>query len=82
MTVEPMPYCVQASIKASGLIVVVVTAREALAKMAELIEIGLTEVRTLDLDGRVVIDNASLEAEAAATRSPLWDLAAERPCRD
>jgi hypothetical protein len=66
MTVEPMPYCVRANIKASALIVVVSTAREALAKMAELIEIGLTEVRTLDVDGRVVIDNASLEAEAAA----------------
>jgi hypothetical protein len=47
------------------LIVVVSTAREALTKMAELIEIGHTDVRTLDLDGRVVIDNASLEAEAA-----------------
>ena len=39
---------------------------ETSAKMAELIEIGHTEVRILDFDGRI-IDNASLEAEAAAT---------------
>jgi hypothetical protein len=61
---------VRANIKASALIVVVSTAREALAKMAELIEIGHTDVRTRDFDGRI-IDNASLEVEAAGAGPPL-----------
>jgi hypothetical protein len=59
-----MPYWVQAKIKGSALSVVVTTARDALAKMAELIEIGHIEVCIRDLDGRI-IDNASLEVEAA-----------------
>ena len=60
-----MPYRVHANVKGSALFVVVATAREALAKMAELMESGHTEVVTRDLEGRIVA-NGALEAEATA----------------
>lgn len=60
-----VPYRVQANIKESAIVIIVATAREALAKMAELMESGHTKVVTRDLEGRIVA-NGALEAEATA----------------
>ena len=60
-----MPYRVHANIKGSAWFVVITTAREALVKMAELIELGHTKVVTCDLEGRIVTNDA-LEAEVTA----------------
>ena len=59
-----MPYRIHADMRGSALTVIVETATEALAKMAELIELGCSDVVTRDLDGQLV-DHARLEAEAA-----------------
>jgi hypothetical protein len=60
-----MPYCVQANIKGGAVSVMVTSAREALAKIAELIELGHSDVHVRDLHGRYIGD-ASLRIEAAA----------------
>jgi hypothetical protein len=62
--VIPVPYRVQAATNNSAVVVIVETANEALAKMAELIELGCSDVVTRDLDGQLV-DQARLETEAA-----------------
>jgi hypothetical protein len=66
--VIPVPYRVQAATNNSAVVVIVETANEALAKMAELIELRCSDVVTRDLDGQLV-DQARLEAEAAS-RTP------------
>jgi hypothetical protein len=58
-----VPYWIHAKIKESGFSVVVETAQDALAKMAEFAELPHTEVATKDLSGNV-IDLAVLQAEA------------------
>jgi PleD family two-component response regulator len=60
-----MPYRIHADTNGSAVVVIVETANEALAKMAELIELGCSDVVTKDLDGRLV-DQARLETEAAS----------------
>ena len=58
-----MPYWIQARVKDGGFSVVVETAKEALAKLAELAETDRIEVATTDFSG-TVIDLATLQAEA------------------
>ena len=58
-----MPYLIQAKLKDAGFSVVVETAKDALAKMAELAETDRIEVAATDLSG-TVIDLATLQAEA------------------
>lgn len=64
----PVPYRVQATSNNSAVVVIVETATEALAKMAELIELGCSDVVTRDLDGQIV-DHARLQTEAASPAS-------------
>ena len=58
-----MPYWIHAKIKGGAFSVVVETAKDALAKLAELGESEHTEVAAMDLSGSV-IDLATLQAEA------------------
>ena len=58
-----MPYLIQAKLKDGGFSVVVETAKDALAKLAELAETDRIEVAATDLSG-TVIDLATLQAEA------------------
>lgn len=58
-----MPYWIQARVKDGGFSVVVETAKDALAKLAELAETDRIEVATTDFSG-TVIDLATLQAEA------------------
>ena len=57
-----MPYLIQAKVK-DGASVIVETARDALAKLAELAETDRIEVAATDLSG-TAIDLAALQAEA------------------
>jgi len=59
-----MPYRVQAKFNESVFGVVVETAKEALKKIAELTDLGHTEIVVKDLLGEVV-DRAALEAETS-----------------
>ena len=58
-----MPYWIQARVKDGGFSVVVETAKDVLAKLAELAETDRIEVATTDFSG-TVIDLATLQAEA------------------
>ena len=58
-----MPYWIQARVKDGGFSVVVETAKDALAKLAELAETDRIEVAATDFSG-TVIDLATLQAEA------------------
>jgi hypothetical protein len=58
-----MPYWIRAKVKDGGFSVVVETAKEALAKLAELAETDRIEVAATDFSG-TVIDLAKLQAEA------------------
>ena len=58
-----MPYWIQARVKDGGFSVVVETAKDALAKLAELAETDRIEVATTDFSG-TVNDLATLQAEA------------------
>lgn len=58
-----MPYWIQAKIKESAFSVVVETARDALAKLDELTEAGLSEVAAKDMSG-AIIGLTTLQAEA------------------
>ena len=60
-----MPYRVHTNMNGSALTVIVETAKDALVKLVELVELGHTDVLTRDLDGRLV-DHARLETEAAS----------------
>jgi hypothetical protein len=56
-----MPYWIQAKVKDGAFSVVVKTAKDALAKLAELAESEHNEVAAMDLSG---IELATLQAEA------------------
>ena len=58
-----MPYWIHAKIDDSAFSVIVETAREAMAKLADLAESENTVVTTKDLFGQI-IDTATLQAEA------------------
>ena len=58
-----MPYWIQAKVKDGAFSVVVETAKDALAKLAELAELEHAEVSAMDLSG-TVIEVATLQAEA------------------
>jgi len=58
-----MPYWIQAKVKDGAFSVVVRTAKDALAKLAELAESEQNEVAAMDLSSKV-IDLATLQAEA------------------
>ena len=58
-----MPYLIQAKLKDGAFSVVVETAKDALAKLAELAETDRIEVATTDFSG-TIIDLATLQAEA------------------
>ena len=49
-----MPYWIHAKIKESAISVVVETAKDALAKLVELSESGLSEVAAKDLSGAII----------------------------
>jgi hypothetical protein len=57
-----VPYWIHAKVKDSSFSVVVETAKDALSKLAELADLGHTEVIAKDLLGKV-IDAATLRAE-------------------
>ena len=61
-----MPYWIHAKIKEGAVSVVVETAKDALAKLAELTESGHTEVAARDLTG-AIIGLTALQAEADET---------------
>ena len=58
-----MPYWIQAKVKDGAFSVVVETAKDALAKLAELAEMDRIEAAATDLSG-TVIELATLQAEA------------------
>jgi hypothetical protein len=58
-----MPYWIQAKVKDGAFSVVVETAKDALAKLAELAESEHTEVAAMDLSG-TLIELATLQDEA------------------
>jgi hypothetical protein len=58
-----MPYWIHAKVKDGAFSVVVETAKDALAKLAELAETDRIEVAATDLSG-AVIELATLQAEA------------------
>ena len=58
-----MPYGIHAKIKESAFSVVVETAKDALAKLAELTEAGHSEVAARDMSG-AMIGLTTLQAEA------------------
>jgi hypothetical protein len=58
-----MPYWIHAKVKDGGFSVVVETAKDALAKLAELAETDRIEVAATDFSG-AVIELATLQAEA------------------
>ena len=58
-----MPYWIQAKVKDGAFSVVVETAKDALAKLAELAETDRIEVAATDMSG-TAIDLAALQAEA------------------
>ena len=58
-----MPYWIEAKIKESAFSVVVETAKDALAKLAELTEDGHSEVAAKDVSG-AIIGLRTLQAEA------------------
>ena len=60
-----MPYRIHTTMNGSALTVIVQTAKDAMRKLVELVELGHTEVRTMDLDGQFV-DRARLETEVGA----------------
>jgi hypothetical protein len=62
-----MPYWIQAKIKEGAFSVVVETAKDALAKLAELTEVGHSEVTAKDMSG-AIIDLTTLQAEANDAR--------------
>lgn len=62
-----MPYRIHSKIKGSAVSIVVESAKEALAKLAELTECGHTEVAAKDLSG-IVIELSTLQAEADQAR--------------
>jgi hypothetical protein len=59
-----MPYCIQAKIEEGAFSVVVETAKDALAKFAELTEVGHSEVTARDIMSGAIVGLASLQAEA------------------
>jgi hypothetical protein len=61
-----MPYWIHAKIKDSAFSVIVETAKEAVAKLADLADTENMEVTAKDLLGKV-IDMATLQAEADQT---------------
>jgi hypothetical protein len=65
---SPMPYWIYAKLKDGGFSVVVETAKDALAKVAELSETERAEVTALDMVGRV-IELATLQSEADKGRA-------------
>lgn len=62
-----MPYWIHAKIKDGAFSVVVETAKDALAKLAELTEAGHSEVAAKDMSG-AVIGLGNLQAEADDAR--------------
>ncbi len=62
-TVSEVPYLIHSKIKDSAFSVVVETAKDALAKLAELTELGHMDVTVRDLSG-TAIDLATLQSEA------------------
>jgi hypothetical protein len=58
-----MPYWIHAKLKDGGFSVIVETAKDALAKVAELSETERAEVTALDMDGKA-ITTATLQSEA------------------
>lgn len=62
-----MPYRIHADMNGSALSIIVETAKDALAKMAELIELGHADVLARDLDGRLV-DHGITNAAAIARK--------------